>query len=37
MWIANKLWQRLNVHVDDPEELLMKKLKKEEEELVCGL
>jgi hypothetical protein len=31
MWIANKLWQRLNVNVDDPEELLVKKLKREEE------
>jgi hypothetical protein len=31
MWIANKLWQRLNVNVDHPEELLVKKLKKEEE------
>jgi hypothetical protein len=28
MWIANKLWQRLNVNVDDPE---VKKLWKEEE------
>jgi hypothetical protein len=31
MWIANKLWQRLNVNVNDPEELLVKNLKKEEE------
>jgi hypothetical protein len=31
MWIANKLWQRLNVNVDDSEELLVKNLKEEEE------
>jgi hypothetical protein len=24
MWIPNNLWQRLNVNVDDPEELLVK-------------
>jgi hypothetical protein len=36
MWIANKLWQRLNVNVDDPEEQLVKNLKKKRK-LVCGL
>jgi hypothetical protein len=30
MWIGNKLWQRLNLNVDDPEELLVKNLKEED-------
>jgi hypothetical protein len=31
MWVADKLWRRLSVNADDPEELLVKNLNLEEE------